>query len=145
MSIMSQEKWLLLNKKDEFRYFKNSFNIYILIITALFPIAIIIDAIFNRLWRQLIYFALAFFIFVIILSALQTLVYEYGDPSYGSPRFLYFIALPISLYWYHSGRVKWCYLKLSREGWKQISSSSERSLKKAIAQWESEGFIVNNN
>lgn len=117
-------KWVLLNKDDNFRHFKNRLNVFTFAISFFIPIVVLIDALFNRLWRQV-------FEWILVLG----LAFLSAGLGYYVPIII------VNCYWlyYNLNRVKICYAKLQNDGWEAVAYSNEKALKDAIKQWQEDG------
>ena len=134
--LKSSDKWLLLEKEDKVRYFKNRFSFVLLIFSFFFPILILIDAIIEGIWKQVVLAMLA-------AGFVGALIIEL-TPKPEVAMLIPYLGMYVYVLYYNITRIKNSLNVLQKKGWKLLSSSNERTLKLAKLHWEEEGFIQRN-
>lgn len=132
-ALKSTDKWLLLEREDKIRYFKNRFSVFLLVFSFLLPILVLIDSIIEGIWKQVVLVILAAGITGSLIIEL-TPIPEVAMLITSLGTYLYVL-------YYNITRINNSLTVLRKKGWKLLSTSNQRTLKSAKSQWEAEGFI----
>ena len=138
MSTRSQDKWILFCKDNNFKKFHNRVNIYLLILIFLLPPLLIIDALLNKFWRQILrYISL----WVLVFMGPLTFSGIISIGPYDVFTIIVWFALGCYGLHYNLKRPANRYKMFEKNGWVKVASSNEYFLKTAESEWELQGLI----